>query len=244
VEPGGSDVAEPVLAQAEASVTDDVVDRYLAKRGGNYRVPESRDVRVIHTRRTAAAAAAKRELLAGVSWRTVGRRYSRTSMNGTLTRVDRRSFEPALARRIFRARPRRIVGPVRTQFGYYVFRVTRVHPARELSTERSRRIARVQLVARAQQAAVDTYVNEFFERWRARTVCAPRYATYPDCRSPSGSSKSAARMSSSHSAGRPSPTSRSSSSSSRSERQATASSSRDAVIISAWWSRISRSLAP
>ena len=237
-------LTEPVRAQAEASVTNEVVDRYLAKRGGNYRVPESRDVRVIHTQRRTAAAAARRELLAGVSWRTVGRRYSKTSMNGTLTRIDRRSFQRALARRIFRARPRRIVGPVRTQLGYYVFRVTRVHPARELSTARSRAIARVQLVARAQQAALDTYLKEFTERWQARTVCAPRYATYPDCSSPSGSSKSAARMSSSHSAGRPSPASRSSASSSRSERQATASSSRDAVIISAWWSRISRSLAP
>jgi foldase protein PrsA len=236
-------IREPVLAQAKASVTDEVVDEYLAEHG-NYRIPESRVVRVIHTQRRASAVAAERELRAGVSWRTVGRRYSRTHMNGIPTRANRESFEPALTRRIFRARLRRIIGPVRTQCGYYVFRVTRVHPERELSTARSRRIARAALVARAQQAALDRFVREFTERWQARTVCAPRYATYRDCGSLSGSSKSAALMSSSHAAGLPSPAMRSISSSSRSERHATASSSRDADIISAWWSRTSRNRAP
>jgi foldase protein PrsA len=236
-------IVDPVLEQAKASVTDEVVDRYLAKRG-NYRIPEVRDVRIIHTRRRASAVAAKRELLAGVSWRTVGRRYSPTHMNGTPTRAGRGSFEPALSRRIFRARPRRIVGPVRTQFGYYVFRVTRVHPERELPTARSRRIARVDLVARAQATALNRFTDEFVARWRVRTACAPRYATYPDCGSQSGSSKSAALMSSSQAAGLPSPAMRSISSSSRSDRHATASSSRDADIISAWWSRTSRSRDP
>jgi foldase protein PrsA len=236
-------IVEPLIAQAEASVTDAVVDEHLARRG-NYRIPESRVVRVIHVRRRAAALAAKRELLAGVSWRTVGRRYSSTYLNGTPTRAGRRSFEPALARRIFRTRPRRIVGPVRTRFGYYVFRVTRVHPARELSTARSRRIARGRLVARAQQAAINQHAAEFAERWRARTTCAPRYAKYPDCGSQSGSSRSAALMSSSHAAGRPSPAIRSISSSSRSLRQATASSSSEVDIMSAWWSSTSRSRIP
>jgi PPIC-type PPIASE domain len=237
-------ITEPVLEQAEASVTDEAVDQYLAKRGGRYRLPESRVVRIIHTKRRAAAVAAKRELLAGVSWRTVGQRYSRSYLDGTPVRSTRRGLDAALARRVFRARPRRIVGPVRTQSGYYVFRVTRVHPERELSLARSRRIARLLLVMRAQEAAINRYTDEFVERWQARTVCAPRYATYEGCGSPSGSSKSAALMSSSHSAGLPSPLMRSISSSSRSERHATASSSRDADIISAWWSRTSRSRVP
>jgi parvulin-like peptidyl-prolyl cis-trans isomerase-like protein len=225
-------------------VTDARVHRYVA-RHGNYRVPQTRTVRMIVTRSRAVAVAAKRELLAGATWRSVGRRYSRDG--GEAARPDRVTREvllPALRGPVFRARPRRVIGPVRTQFGYFVFRVSRVHPAHEMSTGRSRRVARALLLSRAREAAENRFLDDFKARWRAQTVCAERYAKFPACASESGSSNSAALMSSSQAAGLPSPAMRSISSSSRSARQATASSSSDVDIISAWWSRTSRSRAP
>jgi len=237
-------IREAVLVPADASVTDARVHQYV-ERHGNYRIPETRDVRMIVTRSRAAAVAAKRELLAGVSWRSVGARYSRDG--GEAARPDRVTREvllPPLRRPVFRAHPRRVVGPVRTRYGYFVVRVSRVHPAHEMSTGRSRRIARALLLSRAREAAMERFLDEFKARWRAQTVCAERYAKYPACVSDSGSSKSAALMSSSQTAGLPRPVMRSISSSSRSERHATASSSRDADIISAWWSRTSRSRSP
>jgi foldase protein PrsA len=236
-------IRKAVLAPADASVTDARVHQYVAKHG-NYTIPETRTVRMVVTRGRARAITAKRELLAGATWRSVGTRYSVDGAEGRPQALPREAFPPPVGGRVFHARLRRIVGPVRTQFGYFVFRVSRVHPEREMSTGRSRRIARALLLSRAREAAMERFLADFRTRWHAQTVCAPRYAKLPACVSESGSSSSAALMSSSHTAGLPSPAMRSISSSSRSDRHATASSSRDVDIISAWWSRTSRSRSP
>jgi parvulin-like peptidyl-prolyl isomerase len=233
---------EPVVAEAEASVTDAVVDAYLAKHG-NLRIPEMREVRMVLTTRRAAAVAAKRELRAGATWDSVAGRYAVEPSLAGRRRVVRGTLERRLNRRVFRARARRIIGPVRTQFGFYVFRVSRIFPERVLSTARSRRLVRPVLVERAQIAAIDRYTTEWSERWRSSTVCAPDYVENSECGNGSGSSRSPMRMLSSRAAGRPSPAIRSTSSSRRSERQQTASRSSDAEIMSAWWSSTSRSPA-
>jgi foldase protein PrsA len=177
-----------VTAAAEATVTDAVVDAYYAKRG-NVRIPERRDVRMVLTRDAESAAAAKRELLAGATWRAVARRRSLAiefvappnRPGGIIRGLARASFDPRTARRIFRARRGTTVGPVRAPLGHLVFRVARTHPARELSPDHSRRIYRRGLVAQAQQEALDRFVADFRAKWMSRTVCAPAYAAVDDC---------------------------------------------------------------
>ncbi|HEX5622738.1 MAG TPA: peptidyl-prolyl cis-trans isomerase [Solirubrobacteraceae bacterium] len=232
-----------VMDDAAATVTDEEVEAYLAEHG-NVRLPEQREIRQVITRRRSAAVAAKRELRAGATWTSVARRYSLSYGDAARSRVRRGDLVAALDRRVFRARPGQTIGPVRTPFGYHVVRVSHVYPERELSAARSRRIVRAQLAEKAVAAALDRFYDDFDARWRSRTVCAPAYVRNPECGNTSASSASAARISSSHRAGLPSPAIRSISSSRRSERHATASSSSDADIISAWWSRTSRSRIP
>jgi parvulin-like peptidyl-prolyl cis-trans isomerase-like protein len=177
-----------VIAAAEATVTDARVDAYHAQQG-NVRIPERRDVRMVLTNDRESAAAAKRELLAGASWRAVARRHSNripldappAGPGGIIRGLERIDFDRRTARRIFRARRRAVVGPVRTSLGHLVFRVVRSHPARELSPARSRRILRRDLVARTQQEALDRFVEDYRAKWQSRTVCAPAYAVVVEC---------------------------------------------------------------
>jgi foldase protein PrsA len=169
-----------VVAAAAASVTDADVDAHLAEHGFP-RIPERRDIRIVLTARRSAAVTALRELEAGATWSAVARRYSideaSRRQNGRLHDVARRDLERRLQRAVFAARPRRVMGPVRTQFGYYVFRVTRVHPAHDVPEAEARANARAVLVAEAQQTAFTRFAADFEAKWRARTVCAPRWRT-------------------------------------------------------------------
>ena len=175
-------IREQVLSTV--TVNDEVVEAERVKRG-NRRIPERRVVRLLLTRSRPAAVSARRELLAGASWRAVTRRYSIDAASrrraGRMPAMTRRMFEPRLARPVFRARPDRIIGPVRTRSGYYVLRVTRVRPARKLSAAHTRRLIHAELLADAQQEALRQFVAAFDEKWRARTSCAPAYASQPVC---------------------------------------------------------------
>jgi foldase protein PrsA len=177
-----SAIRDQVLAGV--TVSDEAVEAELAERG-NIRVPERRDVRLVLTARRSSAVSAKRELLAGASWRSVARRYSiddaSSRSGGRVPSVTRGTLEPRLARAIFRARKGRVVGPVRTQFGYYVVRVTRVHPGRVLSDARMRTLLRQELLIEAQQKELDRFARAFRATWRSRTVCAPAYAELESC---------------------------------------------------------------
>jgi foldase protein PrsA len=177
-----------VTAAGEATVTDAQVDAYHAEQG-NVRIPERRDVRMVLTRSRDAAVEAKRELLDEATCRAVARRHSRPipfdvptgGPGGIIRGLERADLDPRTRRAIFRARRGAIVGPVRTPFGQLVFRVSRVHPPRELSPALSRRIHKQTLVAQAELEALDRFVTDFHAKWTSRTVCARAYAVIDEC---------------------------------------------------------------
>ena len=176
-------IREQVTSAAAATVTDAVVDAHHAKHG-NIPIPERRDVRLVRTRSRGDAVAAMRALLDGTAWAAVARRYSTgagTEPGGRLPDITSDDIPPALAERVFHAPPRRIFGPVKTRFGYFVARVTRVHPGGEMSPARSRRIYRDSLIADAQMEAITRFVEDYRAKWKSRTVCAKRFARHPDC---------------------------------------------------------------
>jgi PPIC-type PPIASE domain len=122
---------------------------------------------------------------AGATWAVVARRYSidaATRRHGGLQRrVLRSELERPLAKAVFRAPLHRLRGPVRTQFGYYVFEVVRVRPRSVMPVARQRALIRARLIIEAQQATLDAFVTAFEAKWRARTMCAPAYTWEPDC---------------------------------------------------------------
>jgi PPIC-type PPIASE domain/SurA N-terminal domain len=177
-------IREDVMAGVAASVTDAMVEDYIAEHGLE-QTRERRDVRLLLTERKATALTAKRELLRGASWESVVARYSihedTRCRAGERPRVARGKLEPRLDRAIFRAPCGDITGPVRTRSGFWVFSVDRIEPPHPRSQAASRRIVRRRLVKRAEQAALDGFVAAYSEKWRRRTTCAPEYSASGLC---------------------------------------------------------------
>src|SRR5215213_6425324 len=73
---------------------------------------------------------AKSAIEDGQSWKQVAKKYSidQASKNqgGTLLAVAKGQQEPALDKAVFAAQKNQLQGPIKTQFGYYVFQVQKV----------------------------------------------------------------------------------------------------------------------
>jgi hypothetical protein len=91
---------------------------------------------------------------------------------GLLLRDERRApHESKLGKAIWRARPHRWVGPLRSGGYWFAFRVVRVRPPGRAVTKELRDAVRDLLRSERKQAAVDAFVKTFVAKWRARTTC-------------------------------------------------------------------------
>ncbi len=95
-------------------------------------------------------------------------------------RSPRASRRPPSTRRSSRPPKGETTGPVKTQFGWYVFRVTKVTEATQQSQEEASETIKQLLASQKQQKSLDDFVKNFTEKWRARTQCADDYKT-TDC---------------------------------------------------------------
>jgi foldase protein PrsA len=160
------------------------VERYFERNRQRFAQPERRDLLIVLTRTRAAAERAKRALEDGQSWKAVARRYSidqaSKAQGGKLPDVAEGQQERALDKAVFSARKGRVVGPVKTQFGWYLFEVTKVTPAKQGSLERSRATIRNVLRSEREQKALDEFVKGFREDHKDETNCADGY-TVAEC---------------------------------------------------------------
>jgi foldase protein PrsA len=82
---------------------------------------------------------------------------------------------------VFAAAKNKLTGPVKTQFGYYVFRVQKIKQAKTQSLADAKTTIKSTLVSQKQQKALDTFVADFRKRWRDKTECQSGYTT-SDCK--------------------------------------------------------------
>jgi len=177
-------IRDRVVAPATGSVTEAAIDAYIAKHGP-MEIPERRDLRLVLTKTRAQAQLARSALERGANWKEVARRYSidRSSGRdgGRIGTRPKGTLVKRLDRAVFRARRGRLVGPVRTQNGYYVFTVSRIRPATVMPRKVHRKHVRDQLESEAQQRLLDTFVRTFTATWTTRTTCAPAFDWVRDC---------------------------------------------------------------
>jgi foldase protein PrsA len=141
--------------------------------------PERRDFRLLRTRTRAAAAAARRALERGQTWRQVGRRLGIdwVSVSGGRKQlgIARGTLGPTLDPVIFGAPLNRLRGPLKTSFGYLVYKVLEVTPPeRRTLAQASEEIAR-QLAGERGRAARDAFFDAMQVKWKARTTCRSGY---------------------------------------------------------------------
>jgi foldase protein PrsA len=94
--------------------------------------------------------------------------------------VTKGQQEKAFDDAIFAARKGEISGPVKTQFGWYVFRVDKVRKPSQQTLEQARTTIEQVLASQSQQKALDAFVKDFRKKWREKTECREEYVT-SDC---------------------------------------------------------------
>ncbi|HEX2125415.1 MAG TPA: peptidyl-prolyl cis-trans isomerase [Thermoleophilaceae bacterium] len=160
-------------------VTNADVEQYYNKNKKRFAQPERRDLRVVLTKTEAQARQAKNALDDGRSWKSVVKRYSideaSKAQGGKLPAVTEGQQEKALDEAVFAARKGQIEGPVKTQFGWYVFEVEKVTPASQQTLEESRETIRNLLRSQGQQKALDDFIKDFRENYKEDTHCAEDY---------------------------------------------------------------------
>jgi len=160
-------------------VTDTAVADFYKKNKARFATPTTRDLRVVLTKTKAKADEAKSALDSGGSWKTVAKKYSidqaSKAQGGSLLGIAKGSQEKTFDDAIFSAAKGKLTGPVKTQFGYYVFQVQKVTAASQQSLKDASPAIKQQLDAQNKQKADDDFNVELRKKWKARTNCQDGY---------------------------------------------------------------------
>jgi parvulin-like peptidyl-prolyl isomerase len=178
-----NDVRNKIL-KGKGKVTDAQIASYYNKNKERFAQPERRDLEVVLTRTKAKADAAKAALDGGDKWSAVAKKYSideaSKAQGGKLPGVAKGQQEKAFDDAIFNAKKGKIVGPVKTQFGYYVFKVDKVTPASQQTLAQTKETIKNLLKSQNQQKALNDFVKDFRKDYKDKTKCAKPYVI-PDC---------------------------------------------------------------
>jgi foldase protein PrsA len=164
--------------------TGQVEDEYN-KNKSKYATPASRDLNLVFNSSKAKADAAKAALDSGDSWAAVSKQYSQDSVSkgngGKFPGVTKGQFPKPLDGEVFGAKEGTIVGPIKTQYGYYVFEVTKATAGKQQSLKEASTTIKSTLQQTAQQKAQAAFQTDFTDKWRKKTKCAEDFKVNQVC---------------------------------------------------------------
>jgi foldase protein PrsA len=173
------------ITKGKDKVSDKEISDYYDKNKARFAQPERRDLRIVLTKTQAKATTAKAALQGGQSFKAVAKKFSidQASKNqgGVLLAVAKGQQEKALDTAVFAAAKGKLTGPVKTQFGWYVFEVTKITAASQQSLKDATPTIKQLLASQNQQKALDAFVKDFRDKWKGKTDCRKEYVT-PDCK--------------------------------------------------------------
>jgi foldase protein PrsA len=163
------------IQKDQAKVTDEDIEEYYDKNKKRFSQPEKRDLNVVLTKTEAKAEQAKKELDDGASFATVAKQYSidqaSKANGGKLPAVAEGQQEKALDEAVFAAKKGEVEGPVKTQFGWYVFEVTGSTPASQQELKDAKETIRGLLKSEREQKSLQTFIEDFREDFKGETKC-------------------------------------------------------------------------
>jgi foldase protein PrsA len=179
-----SQLFQKLAAKHTTKITPATIQAYYNSHKSQFGKPQTRDIRIVLTKTQAQAQAAKQALSKGQSWTVVAKKYSTDpqtkNKGGQLTGVTKGQEDKALDSAAFAAKTNKIYGPVKGQFGYYVFEVTKITKAMQQSLTQASALIQQTLTGQQQtkaQTAVDSVAKS---QWLAKTKCRSQYAM-ADC---------------------------------------------------------------
>ena len=169
------------VVEGKGEPSPEEIEDYYNENKERFSTPESRDLLVVLTKDEADAEKAKAELEKGTPWKDVVKKYSEDTASkaqgGKLPGVTKGTQEKAFDDAIFKAPKGEVQGPVKTQFGYYVFQVEKVTPATQQTLQQATDTIKNLLKSQEQQKALNDFVEDFQKRYREDTVCAEDFKT-------------------------------------------------------------------
>lgn len=168
-----------LAAKHPTKVTPADIQAYYNSHLSRYTTPERRDVRIVLASSNAKALAAQAALKSGKSWSVVAKQYSidptSKSNGGLLANVTRGQQDQALDAAAFAAPINRLLGPVRGQFGYYVFEVTKITPTKTATLATATPQIQQTLTTQRQNSAAKLITAQARKDWRSKTTCRAPY---------------------------------------------------------------------
>jgi foldase protein PrsA len=178
-------ILQKLIAKHSKSVTNAQIQAYYNSHLTQFGKQETRNMRIVLAKTEADALAAKKALDSGQSWTVVAKKYSTdpTTKNsgGVLNGATKAQQEAALANASFSAPANKITGPVKGQFGYYVFEVTKITPGSQQTLAQATPLIKQQLTSQSQTAAQTAVDNAAKTDWLSQTTCRAQYAM-ADCK--------------------------------------------------------------
>jgi foldase protein PrsA len=172
------------IIEGTGDISDEDVENYYNENKERFAQPERRDLNVVLTRNEARANEAKSALESGQSFKDVAKEYSideaSKSQGGKLPAVAKGQQEKAFDDAIFSAETDELVGPIKTQFGWYVFEVTDVTEATQQSLDEASQTIKNLLKSENEQKALDDFIEDFRNKYKDETQCADEYVV-EDC---------------------------------------------------------------
>jgi foldase protein PrsA len=173
------------IAKQKHPVTKSEIEKFYNENKQRFGTPEKRSVEIILTKTEPAAKKAKQEVESGKSFSSVAKQVSidptSKSNGGLLNEVIKGQQEKALDAALFSAKPGALSGPLKTAFGYYIYRVKSSTPGNQQTLAQSEASIKAQLTATQSQTALSKFVKEFRKKWKAKTDCRSGYVV-KDCK--------------------------------------------------------------
>jgi foldase protein PrsA len=165
--------------KAQGKVTQPQVVAYYNSHKSQFATPERRDIQLVLTKTKAKADAAKKAIAGGASWKSVAKKYSSDpqtkSTGGLLKNALKSEQDAAFGAAAFAATKGKLSGPVKSQFGYYVYRVNKITPLKRTPLATVQGSIRQSLISQGQQKSVNGFLAKFKKKWTAKTNCRAGY---------------------------------------------------------------------
>ncbi|MCW3067281.1 MAG: peptidylprolyl isomerase [Solirubrobacterales bacterium] len=177
---------QAMITKGKTTATAAEISQYYNSHKSQFAQPEKRDLLVVLTKTAATANQAKAALQHGQSWKAVVKKYSIDQQskltNGLLSGVVKGQEDKALDTAAFAAPTGKLLGPIKGQFGYYVFQVKKITAGTTQSLANATLAIRQQLISQKQQNAVNAYVKTFSKKWKAQTTCRKGFTVKDLCK--------------------------------------------------------------
>jgi foldase protein PrsA len=167
------------IVSGKSAVTPAAIAAYYKKNKATFGQPEHRSLRIVLNKDKKKVEQALKALKHGDSWKTVATKYSTDPTSkangGQLASVTKGQEDPGLDKAVFSAQKGQLQGPIKTNFGYYIFTVSAITKAVQQSLGQATPSIKQILQSQGQQTKLNKFVTGFQKKWTGKTICRKSY---------------------------------------------------------------------